>query len=159
VLDPGSVRLRLDKLGRLCLRLRDGREYVNVKVVPAFPITRPNRFVYFQDEQGKELGLLVEPRRLDRESRDLLLAQADLAYFMPRIQRIIRVEEQTGGVATWEVETDRGWSRFEMLARGEAVWWVGRDRVLIRDVDGNRYLIEDLGALDQRSRRWAELYL
>jgi len=159
VLDPSQVRVRLDRQGRLGLRLRNGQEHINVRVVPAFPISRPRRFIYFLDEEGRELGLLVEPRRLDRESRDLVLAQADQAYFMPRIQRIIRVDEQMGGTAVWEVETDRGWNRFEMLPRGESVWFVGRDRVLIRDVDGNRYLIEDLGGLDQRSRRWAELYL
>jgi hypothetical protein len=158
VLDPGSVKARLDQQGRVRLTLREAEEHVNVRVVPAFPITRPDHFIYFQDESGKELGLLVEPRRLDRESRDLILAQADQAYFMPRITRIIRVDEQAG-VATWEVETDRGWSRFETVPRGESTWFVGRDRVLIRDVDGNRYLIEELGKLDLRSRRWAELYL
>jgi len=159
VLDPSRVRARLDSQGNLIVRFPDGAERADVRVVPAFPITRPDRFIFFQDHDGNELGLLVEPRRLDRESRDLILAQADQAYFMPRITRILRVEEQLGGIAIWEVETDRGWSRFEMVSRGESVWFVGRDRVLIRDVDGNRYLIEDLGALEPRSRRWAELYL
>jgi len=159
MLDPAGVRAWLDTLGRLAIRLPDGSEHFNVKVSPAFPITRPNRFLYLMAEDGKELGLLVEPRRMERESRDLLLAQADLAYFMPQIKRIVRVDEQTGGIAIWEVETDRGWSRFEMVSRGESVWFVGRDRVLIRDVDGNRYLIEDLSSLDLRSRHWAELYL
>jgi hypothetical protein len=159
VLDPAGVRARIDGQNRLLVRLPDGTEHANVRVVPAFPITRPHRFLYFRDEEGNELGLLVDPRRLNRESRDLVLDQADQVYFMPRITRIIRVDEQTSGVATWEVETDRGWSRFEMVPRSESVWYVGRDRVLIRDVDGNRYLIEDTNALDSRSRRWSELYL
>lgn len=159
ILDPAGLRVRLDSQGRVRVALANGTEWVNVRVVPAFPITRPERFFYFKDEEGRELGLLVEPRRLDRESRDLVMAQADQTYFMPRITRIIRVDEHSGGLAVWEVETDRGWSRFEMTFRGDAVWWIARDRVLIRDVDGNRYLIEDLTTLDPRSRRWAELYL
>ncbi len=106
------------------------------------------------------MGLLVDPRRLDRESRELVLAQADQAYFMPRIIRIVRVEEQMGmGIARWEVETDRGWSSFDVISRSESVWFVGRNRLVIRDADGNRYLIEDLNALDRRSRRLADLYL
>jgi hypothetical protein len=158
-LDPAAVRAWLDDGNRLAVRFPDGSEHTNVRVVPAFPITRPHRFLYFKDEDGNELGLLVDPKGLNRESRELILDQADQVYFMPRITRIIRVDEQTTGVATWEVETDRGWSRFEMVPRSESVWYVGRDRVLIRDVDGNRYLIEDTTALDPRSRRWSELYL
>jgi hypothetical protein len=158
-LDTAAVCAWLDDRNRLTVRFPDGSERTNVRVVPAFPITRPHRFLYFEDEDGNELGLLVDPKGLNRESRELILDQADQVYFMPRITRIIRVDEQTTGVATWEVETDRGWSRFEMVPRSESVWYVGRDRVLIRDVDGNRYLIEDTNALDPRSRRWSELYL
>jgi hypothetical protein len=154
------MRLRLNDRGQLELRLATGEVYTGIHVVPAFPISRPNRFVYLRDGDGKEVGVLIEPRRLDRESRELLLAQADQAYFMPRITRIIRVEERMGmGIARWEVETDRGWSVFDMVARSESVWYVGKNRVVIRDADGNRYLIEDLTALDKRSKRMTDLYL
>jgi hypothetical protein len=160
VLAPGEIRVRQNDIGQLDLRLADGSMHANVGVVLAFPISRPNRFVYFQDADGKELGLLVDPGRLDRESRDLVLAQTDQSYFMPRITRIARVEERTGiGIARWEVETDRGYSRFDVVSRAESVWYVGKNRVVIRDADGNRYLIEDLTALDRRSRRLADLYL
>jgi len=159
-LDPADMRLRLNDRGQLELRLATGEVYPDIHVVPAFPISRPNRFVYLRDGDGKEVGVLIEPRRLDRESRELLLAQADQAYFMPRITRIIRVEERMGmGIARWEVETDRGWSVFDMVARSESVWYVGKNRVVIRDADGNRYLIEDLTALDKRSKRMTDLYL
>lgn len=160
VFEPSEVRLRLNERGLIKLRLPDGTVKDDVHIVPAFPISRPGRFVHFQDADGKELGVLVDPRRLDRESRELLLAQADQAYFMPGITRIVRVEERAGtGIARWEVETDRGWSTFDVVSRSESVWFVGRNRLVIRDADGNRYLIEDLTALDRRSRRLAELYL
>ena len=158
VLDPAAVRVRLKDDGQLELHLEDGTVHSGVRVVPAFPISRPNRFVYFRDKEGDELGILIDPRRLDRESREIVLAQADQAYFMPRITRILQVEERMG-IARWEVETDRGWSSFDVVARSESVWFVGRNRVLIRDADGNRYLITDLTALDRRSRRLADLHL
>ena len=158
VLDPARVQLRVNEQGELELRLGDERVHTRVMIAPAFPISRPNRFVYFRDKEGKELGLLVDPKRLDRESREIVLAQADQAYFMPHITRIAQVEERMG-IARWEVETDRGWSSFDVVSRSESVWFVGRNRVVIRDADGNRYLIEDLSALDRRSRRLAELNL
>jgi hypothetical protein len=160
VLDPSQVAVRLNERGQIELHLAGGGSHADVRVIPAFPISRPNRFVYFLDAEGNELGLLEEPRRLDRESRDLVLAQADQAYFMPRITRIADVEERPGsGLARWDVDTDRGPSIFEVVSRSESVWYVGKNRVVIRDADGNRYLIEDLSALDKRSRRLADLYL
>ena len=158
VLDASQTRVRMNAHGELEVELPGGAVHAGVKVIPAFPISRPNRFVHVQDAEGNELGVLLEPRRLDRESRDLILAQADQAYFMPRISRIVRVEERMG-IARWEVETDRGWSAFDVVARSESVWYVGKNRVVIRDADGNRYLMEDLAGLDKRSRRLADLYL
>lgn len=160
VLDPSEVAVRLNERGQLELRLAEGESHADVRVVPAFPISRPGRFVYFRDAEGNDLGLLEEPRRLDRESRDLVLAQADQTYFMPRITRIADVIERPGsGLARWDVDTDRGPSSFEVVSRSESVWYVGKNRLVIRDADGNRYLIEDLSALDKRSRRLADLFL
>lgn len=159
-LEPSDAQVRLSEAGQMELVLADGTVYPQVKVIPAFPISRPNQFVFFQDKDGKEIGVLVDPRRLDRESRELLLEQADQAYFMPRITRIVRVDERMGmGIARWEVETDRGSSSFDVVSRSESVWFVGKDRIVIRDADGNRYLIEDLSVLDKRSRRLADLYI
>jgi len=156
--DPTLMRAWLDDKGTLTVRLPDGSVHSNAKVSLAFPISRPKQFIYLLDQEGKELGLIPDPRRMDRESRDLLLAQADQAYFMPRIMQILRVEENMG-IAHWEVETDRGWSAFDVVSRSESLWYVGRNKIVVRDADGNRYLIEDTTALDARSRRALDLFL
>lgn len=159
VLDPSHVRAHMDAKGFLEVTLPNGKVYHNVRVTLAFPISRPTNFVYLFDAEGKELGMISNPHKIERESRDLLLAQADQAYFMPRITSIRRIEESMG-IARWEVQTDRGWSAFDVIARGESShWYVGRNKIVVRDADGNRYLIEDMTALDSRSRRMLDLYL
>lgn len=156
--DPALVRAWMDEQRQLAVRLPDGSVHTNVRVSLAFPISRPKRFIYLIDEAGKELGLIPDPRPMERESRDLLLAQADQAYFMPRITRIFRIEENMG-IARWEVETDRGWSAFDVISRSESHWYVGRNKLVVRDADGNRYFIEDMSALEGRSRRLLDLNL
>ncbi len=159
ILDAAHLKAHLDVRGRLEIMLPDGTVHRNVRVSLAFPISRPKRFIYLYTEDGAEIGLLPDPRKLEREARDLLLAQADQAYFMPRITGIRRIDEHMG-IARWEVETDRGWSAFDVIARGESShWYVGRNKIVVRDADGNRYLIEDTTALDSRSRRMLDLYL
>lgn len=160
VLDPSGMQVRENDQGQLRLQLHDGATFDGVTLVPMFPVSRPHQFIILQENDGKEIGLLVDPRRLDRESREVVLHHADEAYFMPRILRIERIDEKPGmGIARWEVETDRGWNSFEMVSRSESVWHVGKNRVVIRDADGNRYLIADLSELDRRSRRLTDLYL
>lgn len=158
VLDPSQVRARMDEKGRLEVSLPDGSVHQNARVTLAFPISRPKSFIYLMAEDGTELGVIGDPRRMERETRDLLLDQADQAYFMPRITKVLQIDENMG-IAHWEVETDRGWSTFDVVARTESHWYVGRDKVVVRDADGNRYLIEALSALDGRSRRMLDLYL
>jgi hypothetical protein len=158
VLDPALVWARVDDRGRLEVRLADGRVHSNVRVTLAFPVSRPKQFIYLLDEEGQELGLITDIRRMERETRDLLLDQADQSYFMPRITRILHVDENMG-IGRWEVETDRGDSSFEVVSRSESHWYVGRNKVVVRDADGNRYLIEDITTLDIRSRHMLDLYL
>jgi hypothetical protein len=160
VLNESEVTVRRNERGEAEARLASGRVVPNVQVVPAFPISHPGRYFYLKDAEGREIGVLVDPRRLDRESFDLVAAMADQAYFMPRVTRVLKVEETLGtGIARWEVETDRGWNAFDVASRGESVSYVGKDRMVIRDVDGNRYLIEDLSAMDRRSHTLLELNL
>ena len=156
--DPAQTHARLDSLGQLEVTLPSGEVHRNVRVLLAFPISRPKRFIYLFDQEGRELGLISDPRKMEKESRDLLLAQADQAYFMPRITAIRRIEENMG-IARWQVETDRGPSAFEVISRSESHWYIGRNKLVVRDADGNRYLIEDTAALDGRSRRMLELFL
>lgn len=160
VLDPAGVRARLDEMGRLEVTLPGDAVYPKARVVPAFPVSRPNRLLYLFDEAGAEIGLLPDPKGLDHETRELLLNQADHAYFLPRIERIRRVEERPGsGIAHWYVDTDRGPRDFDVVARSESVWYIGKSRVVLRDAHNNRYLMEDVMALDARSRALADLYL
>jgi hypothetical protein len=52
----------------------------------------------------------------------------------------------------WEVETDRGTCTFTMRSPRENVWQPSPGRYLLSDVDGNRYDVRDLSALDPTSQ-------
>ena len=73
------------------------------------------------------------------------------AYFVPRITAIYEIED-AHGAARWEVETDRGYRLFDIRDR-EDVKVIESRRVLLQDADGNRYEVEDIHELDERSQR------
>ena len=156
VLDPAKLSVRTDAQGRLALCLPNGASYTGARLYPAFPISRRHTFVCLYAEDGAELGIIQDPRQLDPESRDLVLAECDRVYFLPRITRVHRVTERNG-VAEWVVETDRGDCTFQVVSRSDSIWSIGRSRLLIRDVDGNRYMIPDRSKMDKRSKILVEL--
>ena len=70
-------------------------------------------------------------------------------YFLPQIRAVYDLKSHMG-VMTWEVETDRGRRQFEVRGRDNVRHLPG-SRLVLRDVDGNRYEISDYRALDAKS--------
>ena len=149
-LDPGKIRVFRDPKGRPTIRIGD-EEKIVYRFVRSFPLTGASRYISVSDEEGKEMGLIRNLKELDQESWRVIEEELEKAYFMPKITKILAVKELYGGMTDFTVETDRGYKEFESHGRS-AVRWVTASRVVVTDVDGNRYEIPDLGALDSRSR-------
>jgi len=99
---------------------------------------------------GKDIGLLVDPARLDPESRKILEEELELRYFIPIVKKVLSVKEEYGAVY-WELETDRG--RKEIVVRNvrDNLLELSSSRVIITDVDGNRYDFQNIQQLDPKS--------
>lgn len=151
VVDGSRVRIWRDAFRRLCVRVDDGRELVDVRPAPAFPVSEAADYVAFLDSRDREVLLLGHLHRLDEQSRRCLEEELGRVYFVPRITAIYHIED-AHGAARWEVETDRGFRVFDVRDREDVRLLQGR-RVLLQDADGNRYEIPDIGELDERSRK------
>lgn len=149
VVAPERVRLREDAFHLFHLTV-DEREFLDVRPVRAFPISGKADYVGFMDAQGKEVALVAHPQKMDRASRQALERAFSRVYYVPKIQRIDKIEE-TWGVSHWQVDTDRGYASFEVVDR-EYIRKLGGARFLIIDADGNRFEIENAARLDVRSQ-------
>ena len=56
------------------------------------------------------------------------------------------------GVTYWTVDTDRGRRDFVAKSVAENAQWLGETRLMIFDVDNNRFEVPDISALDRRSQ-------
>lgn len=151
ILDAHRVRLWRDEFRRLHVLVDGQTEHVDVKPAPVFPVSEVADFLSFLDDKGREVVLLRSPGCLDPESKAVLAEELNRAYFVPRITCIYEIED-AHGAARWEVETDRGYRIFDIRDR-EDVRILGKGRLLLQDADGNRYEIEDMDELDERSRK------
>ena len=148
VLDPQAVRLFRAHPGDALVRLTLGgeRSWREVRVARAFPFSAPDRLIGLRDGADKDIGIVEEPRLLDEESRVILEEELARRYFTPRVQRVLEVKEEMGTV-TWEVETDRGGRRFVIRNLRDSTFPLGPNRLMMTDVNGNRYEFPDITAV------------
>lgn len=149
--------LSLDDFGRLVLTDAGGNRHVGVEPVRAFPLSDPAGWVSLVDHEGTELACIEDPAALRPELRERLETELARREFVPVIRRIIRVSAPNPP-AEWEVQTDRGATRF-MFNSEDDVRRLGARRALIVDGRGMRYEIPDVSTLDPDSRRVLERYL
>ena len=154
-LDPEKIELFRDDSGRLRLVIENDRCYMDVKVVRAFPFTDPARFIGFRDGRDMMIGLIEEPEPLRPESKRTAYEALRRHYFIPTVRRVLSLREEYG-VVYIEVETDFGCREFVAKGLRDAIVSLGGGEVLIADVDGNRYRIEDWRKLNVVSRRFLE---
>ena len=151
IIAPHRVRIWRDEFRRLHVEVDGETEYVDVRPTRVFPVSEAADYVSFLDRDENEVVLLSNAGQLDPESRRVLEEEFAQTYFVPKITYVHEIED-SHGAARWEVETDRGYRVFDVRDR-EDVRVVGGKRVLLQDADGNRFEIEDLTLLDDRSRR------
>jgi len=152
-LNSKDVTLTLESFGLLELKLReDGhiKTVPHVQVKVGFPLSDELASVSFCTEEGEEIGVLVDAENLEANSAKALSDALSFTYFIPKITGVDEIKEEYG-VTRWKVRTDRGPRTFEVQSRHD-IRPVGPGRYLIRDIDGNRFEIRDVAALDPASR-------
>ncbi|MBI2914476.1 MAG: DUF1854 domain-containing protein [Firmicutes bacterium] len=154
-LQPDRLKVSTSSCGSLCIQL-DGEEcYDKVTAYRALPLSSPEHYISLRvgttQSDQREIGVIRDLSELDPEIRKLIEAELAKRYFIHTISKIHSIREKYAFLY-WDVETDKGrrqfaipgWAHRHVIESG-----LGR---IIQDVDGNRYSIPDLEALDDHSR-------
>ncbi len=138
---------------------KDGTVCEDLEPRMLFPFSHHTMYITLLDQQEHEVGFVRDLEELDTASRRALEDCFEEYYMIPKITRLISCEERYGAL-TWTVETDKGVTSFRIRSRhGDIKTLSGGHRVLIRDINDNRYEIPDHTALDARSVRLLFQYL
>jgi hypothetical protein len=154
---PQSFELSTDAWGRLALVDANGHRHIGVDPVRAFPITSPRQGISICSAEGKEILWVENLEDLPQPVRGLLEEALARREFVPVVRRILKINTLTEP-SEWEVETDRGRTRF-VLNNEDDVRRLDDHRAMVIDAQGIRYLIPDTWSLDAGSRRLLERYL
>lgn len=151
--DAPALRLRRDREGSLTMT-RDGQE---AQVYPhlCFPWTAPCRYISLRDREKNEKALLENVLELDPESRAALEEVMAEARFVFSITGIHSAQAEFE-LRVWKVQTQQGERQFQTKLDD----WprpLPDGGLLIRDIGGDLYRVENPHDLDAASRRilWA----
>lgn len=144
-----NLCLEFDDHGRLTLAI-GGVVHKGVIVRRAAPLSDPDHYIVFLDVKGREICVIRDPRHLSPHTQAVLKSALDHHYLSSQIIALLslRIESE---VCYFNADTSRGRREFIIPNLQEGVRRVGERKLLFVDVDGNRFEVADLEALDRRS--------
>ena len=106
----------------------------------------------------KEIGIVSDIEVFEKKQKQYLLNELNRKYFTPVIEIIYSLKDKYG-FSYWEVKTDAGKLKFTVNDAFRNIIKITDDRIIINDVNGNRYEVKSLENFDKASYRKIELYL
>ena len=156
-LTPQNARFTKTPGGFVSLE-QDDTIHERVLFFRTFPFTAPDKYlsVRREDDNNREIGIIADLQDFEEDTRVMIEEQLNLRYFMPKIQRIYEIKEQYG-YSYWYVLTDKGECRFTVDQNGVAK--LSDTRLLISDIDGNRFELPNVTMLSAKELRMVDLYM
>ncbi len=143
----------------LTLKTENGEVfYSKVSLRRSFPFELLNEYISVLDAEDNEVGLIYNVNEFET-SLDILKGELLKRYYEPRIKTVVSLKERYG-FSYWKVilSDDRN-VEFTMQDTFKNIIKAGKNKLIMLDVDGNRFVIEDTQLLDKKSYKKIELYI
>jgi hypothetical protein len=121
-------------------------EFPGVHLHCSFPHTMPRAYISVRTADNKEIGIIRSLDDFSEITQRLLEDQIRLRYFAPKITRVVQIKHEFG-YTYWDTETTAGICRFTVKGGGGSVKFVSENKLLVTDVDGNRFEVPDTSRL------------
>jgi hypothetical protein len=168
-LDPELTKFENTKGGFISLTIGTDETYQRVNLHKAFPFTKDREYIsvrfistnelgMVKDSEIKEVGMIRKLDDFPADQIELIDKELGRRYFVPVIEKIKTVKEEFG-YTYWEVITSAGFRRFTTYDMNNALIPVGGTRLLLVDVDGNRFEIPDYSKIDDKFKKFFEMWL
>lgn len=123
-----------------------------------FPFEMLWEFISVLNEDQQEIGIVRNVDAFEGDAHELLVNELNRRYYSPVIEAILQVKERYG-FSYWKVRTKEGTVSFTLHDTFRSIVRADGNRLILMDVDGNRFEIPDAEALDRKSYKKIELYL
>lgn len=151
---------KFEKYGNSFLSIETGGEKTDkIAIYRTFPFSEPYKYLSIRKSTPKaeEIGIIADLDDWPEEIKNLIKFQIDLRYFTPVIRKIKDIKEEYG-FAYWTVETDKGSMNFT-TSIWSPITRITETRLIVSDLDGNRFEISDFELLTKKEKKLIDLFL
>lgn len=162
-LSPEKCEFYKTEGGLLGMRLA-GDDLGRIALLRMFPLRNPEKFISVRRENREradsrvEYGVIEDLSAFSGEQRSLIDEELKRRYFVPEITKVTNVKEEYGHTY-WSTETTAGERNFTVFDMNSNLLNMGGGRVMIIDVDGNRYIFPDVSKIGEKALRLVEIWL
>ena len=142
----------------------NGEDHKHITLKRAMPIGLPMEYISVADGENKEIGILRSMDELSEDQYVIVMDELNSRYYCPGILEIKSVKDKLGYVYMELVISVTGSDRTHI--KNCAVKDVNKNirmltdnSMIIYDVDGNRYTIDNISTMDKGSIKKLEPYL
>jgi hypothetical protein len=157
-MEPQDLNLFYAPKDRLRLTVADDLSYHTVKPAWAAPLSHANKYLSLLNGKGDEIITLADPNVLPEQSLAAVKEELRRRYLTATVTTILNAKFEYGATY-WHIQSDRGERDFVTQSLQENALWLSPTHLLLLDVDGNRFEIPDVMALDAKSRAYIETIL
>ncbi len=139
-----------------------GKEYPRVAFRRSLPVGAPGEYISVADAENKEVGIIRSVAELSDAQLRIVAAELDRRYYCPLVLEIKSVKDKLGYVYMELRIQGEGRSFNRNCAIKDVnknIRMLDENRLILFDVDGNRYMVPTLQALDKKSLKRLEPYL
>ena len=153
----GECRFYRNANGFLGLELR-GEDHKRVQLSRALPFTAPAMYVCVADMDNKEVAVLEDLGDFGEETLALLEEELGIRYFYPEVTQVKSVKEKMGSFY-FDLMIGEYEKTIAVKDISKNLKQLGDGKIILTDVDGNRFLIPDVYGIHKKSLRMVEPYL
>jgi hypothetical protein len=152
-----DCRFYRNERGFLGLEL-GGADHKRVQLSRALPFSDPGRYLCVADMEGKEVAVLESLEDFGEEQRALLEAELGIRYFYPVVTQVKSIKEKMG---SYYLDLAIGEYKKTIAVKdiSKNLKQLGGGKIILTDVDGNRFLIPDVYQIQKKSLQMLEPYL
>ena len=139
-----------------------GTAYKRVSLRRALPLGDPSSYISVADHENKEIGIIRSLTDFAGEQLQIVLEELDRRYYCPDVFEFKSIKDKLGYVYMEMVIGGKDGKTEKTCAVKDVnrnIRMLKGDKLIIFDVDGNRYIVPSLEGLDKKSLKRLEPYL
>ena len=152
-----DCRFHRNANGFLGLELR-GEYHKRVQLSRALPFSAPEQYICVADMEGKEIAVLESLDDFEAGQKELLEAELGIRYFYPIVTQVKSIKEKMG---SYYLDLAIGEYKKTIAVKdiSKNLKQLGGGKIVLTDVDGNRFMIPDVYQIQKKSLQMMEPYL